>query len=106
MTGDTFYNVTNSTIVNRSLVNGAVNRLERDGSEDSAEAMKRLAEIVEQAGNSDATDYFNTFAEEVDKPEPRKSILQSMWQNLTLALPTLTQTAELAGSIESLIQGS
>lgn len=98
--GDRFSNISNSTIVNRSLVQGAIGTLQQGGNQDSAEALRKLAEMVEQSGNSDATEYLNGFTEELEKPEPRRTILRSMWEGIKTALPVVSQAIEVTTGID------
>jgi hypothetical protein len=52
--GDTFSNISNSTIVNRSVVQGAINNLQARDQTDAAELLKQLMVLVEQSGNREA----------------------------------------------------
>lgn len=101
--GDIYSNISNSTIINRSLVQGAVTNLQQSNESQSAEALKRLASLVEESGNSDAGEYLNGFTEELTKPTPRKRILRSMWEGIQNSLPSVSTMLEIAEGIEKLI---
>jgi hypothetical protein len=101
--GDTFSNISNSTIVNRSLVQGAVTGLGQSNKPESAEALWRLADLVEQSGNSDAGEYLNDFTEEIQKSVPRKTIVRSMWEGIQRALPSVSTMVQIVEGIEKLI---
>jgi hypothetical protein len=102
--GDTFKNIKNSTIINRSQINGAVNALQQANKPESAVALEKLADLVEASGNRDAGEYLDNFTEELQRqPEPRKSILRSMWDGINNLLPATKQALEITQGIEQLI---
>lgn len=101
--GDTFSNISNSTIVNRSLVQGAVTCLRQSNQSASAETLQRLAELVEKSGNNDASEYLNEFTKELQQPAPRNAILRSMWEGIQRILPSITNILEITEGIERLI---
>jgi hypothetical protein len=102
--GDTFSNISHSTIVNRSLVQGAINAVQQGDRADSAESLRKLAEVVQQSGNSEAGEYLDSFNEELAKPEPRKGILRRMWGGIQEVLPSVPKMLEIAEGIEKLVQ--
>jgi hypothetical protein len=101
--GDTFSNISNSTIVNRSLVQGAVTCLRQSNKPESAEALRRLVDLVEQSGNSNAGEYLNGFTEEMQKSVPRKTIVRSMWEGIQKALPGVSTMLQIVEGIEKII---
>lgn len=100
--GDTFREISNSTIINRSLVQGAVNTLQQQDQQAAADAVEKVAELVEQSGNAEAIEYLDTFNEELARPEPRKSILRSMWSGILAAVPAITGAIGVVEGIEGL----
>ncbi|MEO8381646.1 MAG: hypothetical protein ABI779_18435 [Acidobacteriota bacterium] len=99
--GDRFQNVS-GTIVNRSLVDQSFNRVRQTAGADVAEALQRVAEIIEASGNKAAAEQFDAFNEELQKPEPRKSILQALWTGVVGALPSLDTAVDLLTKIGTL----
>jgi hypothetical protein len=97
--GDTFSNVSNSTIINRSSLSHSLNSAARLGGADAEQALKEVGELVVKSGNRDACDLFNQLTEELQKPWPRKSVLRSAWDGLSKALPAVT---ELAGAVTAI----
>lgn len=100
--GDRFQNVTGATIVNRSLVDQSFNRVRQTAGADVADALKQAAAIIEASGNRAAAEQFDGFNEELQKPEPRKSILRTLWSGVVSALPSLDTAADLATKIGTL----
>lgn len=74
--GDRFENISNAIIINRSSVEQAINKVGQlhDGAE-KAEALKLLARHAQESGNQEAIELTNNFTEEVNKPQPSKSVL-------------------------------
>jgi hypothetical protein len=100
--GDNFQNISNSTIVNHSTVEGSFKSLKSRGQDDVAHAIERLAAIVEKSKNAEAAELFNVFAEEVAKPAPKKTLLKTIWAGLIAALPGVAQMTDIAGKIVTL----
>ena len=100
--GDRFQNVTGGTIVNRSLVDQSFNRVRQTAGADVAEALQQVAAIIEASGNKAAAEQFDAFNEELQKPEPRKSVLRTLWSGVVAALPSLDTAVDLAAKIGTL----
>lgn len=71
--------------------------------EEQAELLEKISDLVKSEGDKQSAEIFAAFKEEIEKPKPRKSILQSLWSGLTLALPAVSQSVDIAGKILKLI---
>ncbi|WP_174189617.1 hypothetical protein [Nocardia barduliensis] len=100
--GDRFDNISNSTIVNRSHVEASFQRISDSGDTDAAEAMRRLAAMVEESGDEGAVQTFDSFAEELARPEPRQGLLRVLWEGLVAAIPAVKESVGVADSITKL----
>ncbi len=100
--GDRFENVSNSTIVSRSLVERSFNQLTAIGDQESAQALEQLAAIVNASGNVAAAQQFDSINEELHRSEPRKGVLAALWSGLVAALPTLAGMTELVEKLSRL----
>jgi hypothetical protein len=98
-----FNNAKNFTFINKSSVVNSFNKVKEQFDEETANAIKQMAEIVEKSENADAVELFDAFNEEVNKPEPKKSLLKTFWNGLTTALPVLAHTASIAENIIKMI---
>lgn len=94
--GDSFENITNSTIINKSSLQNAFNRLKNEIDEETANSLVRIAKEIEKANDPAASGLFGNFTEELSKPNPDKGRLKSFWTGLERILPTV---ADLAGKI-------
>ena len=101
--GDKFENITNSTIVNRSKVENSFNSVRDKFDEETANAIVQIAEIVDSSDNQEAGELFDAFNDEINKPEPKKSLLKSFWSGLTATLPILATTAGIAEKVMKII---
>lgn len=101
--GDYFSNISNATIINKSVVQNAFNKMRDKFDEDTAAALAQIAQIVEKSGNKEAGETFDDFNEEIQKPEPKKSRLNSFWTTLTGMLPAITGVAGLAEKVIKMI---
>jgi hypothetical protein len=97
--GDVFKNIRNATIINKSVVENSFNKLSKDCGEDVAKALVQIAEFIEKSGNREAGELFDTFNEELNKTEPKKSVLKRLWEGTETALPAIKT---LSGAIAKL----
>jgi hypothetical protein len=94
--GDTFQNVTNSIIVNRSVVLLSFEKLKHD-SPALAEAIARLFKAVHSSGDLEAGRALNQFsAALLEQGYDRNSVLSS-WDRLATLLPPQSDTADNVG---------
>jgi hypothetical protein len=91
-----------NTVVNRSTVNNAFNRVKAAHSEDIAKALLDVEAAINKSGNNDAAENFESFSDELAKPEPKKSLLKTLWQGTLAALPTLTELPDVVAKISTL----
>lgn len=102
--GDVFNDIgAGAMIVNRSNLINAMNATKDTAGPDVSEALRQLAEFIQKSGNNEAADSFNAFTEELQRPNPRKSVLKSLWNGMLAALPTIANLAAVAGTIAVLI---
>ncbi len=99
---DIFQNISNSTIISRSVVGQSYNKIRETYGSDTATALVRIAEEIQRAGNDNAAQLFAAFNKELDRPEPRKPLLRALWEGITKAAPTIAQLSEVAVSIVKL----
>lgn len=102
MKGSIFQNIRDSTIINESLVVGSFNKIKGELGEDIAKALLKVAEEIEKSGNKEAADLFNGFNEELQKPNPRRTILKSLWNGIERALPTIVKLTDIVAKISKL----
>ena len=104
--GDNFSNIgAGATIVNRSTVQNAFNRVQQAHGDDVAQALKQVETEVNKSGNKEAADNFNAFSEELGKSEPKKPVLAALWAGVAGALPALLQMADVVSKITKLFTG-
>lgn len=103
--GDKFENIHHATIVNRSVVQNAFNKVKAEHDEETAAALKTVADEIERSKNIDAAENFNSFNEELQKPEPKKSVLRALWTGVTVALPSILQMTDVVTKISKLFTG-
>jgi hypothetical protein len=100
--GDSFTNISNATIVNRSTLTNALNIASKNGDEELKVALNRVASLVEQSNSVEAGELFNSFAEELQKPQPRKTLLSATWDGLVKALPAVAAVGGAVSAIAKL----
>jgi hypothetical protein len=100
--GDKFSNISNATIINRSTVENAFNRLRNESGTEIAEALKTVALHVADSGNVAAGTMFDNFAQELNAPAPDKGRLRQFWDGLVAVLPSVASIGEAAAKIVGL----
>jgi hypothetical protein len=101
--GDSFSNIgAGATIVNRSTLTNAMNVVSQRADEGTAAALKELADFIQQSGNTAAAENFDAFNDELQRPEPRKSLLRSFWNGIVEALPSIASVAGATAKIVAL----
>ena len=91
--GDNFENIHNSTIINKSLVENAFNKVENTYDKDTRDELEKVAKLIEESKNPTAVTLFDNFTEEINKQSLDKSKLQSIWNNIVKVLPTVSTIA-------------
>lgn len=92
----------NNIVVNRSIVQHAFNKVKDEHDEETAKALLRIEEAINNSGNKEAVENFESFNEELAKPTPKKSILKTLWKGTLEALPELTKLIDMIEKIEKL----
>jgi len=100
--GDIFKNITGSTIVNKSIVEASFNKVRERFDTDTANAIKVVAEEIEKSGNREAAELFESFNEELQKPQPKRSVLRNCWNGIVEVLPMLSELVGVVAKISAL----
>jgi len=87
--GDVFQDISNSTIVSRSKVEGAFNRLQDSGQGEGAKLLVEIGKHISDANNAAAGAVYGQMTEELSKPTHDKGIIKSYWDGLVAILPSL-----------------
>jgi hypothetical protein len=100
--GDVFQNVSNATIINKSTVQNAFNKIENEYDEETSKALINVAEFIEKSNEPAAGALFNSFVDEINKPQPDKSKLKSFWSGIQNVLPSIVSISESIAKIVTL----
>jgi len=97
-------NVSNSNIViNSKEVQNTIKIIKERFDEETASVIREIAGIVEKSKNAEAVELFNAFNEEINKPEPKKSLLKNIWNGLSSVLPVLSSTISIVEKVMKII---
>ena len=94
--GDKFENISQSTIVNRSLLKSSLNSISKKYGNDFKNALEEVASFIDESKRKESADLFDKFNEELSAGKPNKSILKVLWEGLVKTLP---DTAKIASAI-------
>jgi hypothetical protein len=99
--GDVFQNIQNSSIVNKSSLENAFNKLSPSDKE-TRDAFVKVAEFINKSGDPAAGALFTNIADELNKPTPEKSRLKNLWSAIEKVLPTV---ASITNDMAKIIVG-
>lgn len=103
MEGDVIRDIgAGATVINRSLVEKSFNKVRDQFDENAASALRLIAQEIEKSGNKEAGELFDSFNEELQKPEPKRSLLRTLWNGMVEALPAIGQLAGVVAQISKL----
>lgn len=91
--GDNFEHIS-GTVINHSIVTNSLNKISQQLDEEAVQLLKKITEDVEKSGNKDAAENMEEFHKELQKPEPKKSLLKSFWNGVITAVPALITNAD------------
>jgi hypothetical protein len=91
--GDKFINIS-GTVINRSNIKNSLNKVSSQIDDEAAQLLNRITFEVEKSGNKDAIENMEEFHREIQKPEPKKSLLKSFWNGVLIAIPALISNAD------------
>ena len=101
--GDSFQNIgAGTTIINKSLVENSFNKVEREYGEDTKKALEQISQFIEKSNNPAAGALFNSFNQELSKPQHEKSTLKGIWDGIEKVLPSIATIAGTVAKITSL----
>src|SRR6266446_139094 len=98
--GDSFKDIKNSTIINRSKVVNALNTIGGHVDEDTKSAIIEVANIVSESQNAAAGALLDQFNDELAKHQHDRSKLKQFWNGLTTLLPDI---AKLGGAVAKIV---
>ena len=90
--------------MNRSTLTSSLNRVQGQAGDTTSQALRMVAQIIENSGSQDAAENFNALSEELDKLHPKKSLLKSFWNGILVALPEVAEIAGIADHVAQLFK--
>ena len=100
--GDYFNNIQNTTVINKSIVEKSFNKVKKEYNEEVAKSLIEIAEFIEESGDIPAGILFDNFNEELNKPQPDKSILRKMWDGIEKTIPSIATISEIIAKLAPL----
>ena len=92
-----------TVILGSNNVLSSFNKVKMQFDEETANVIQQIAEIVEISKNAEAVELFEAFNEEISKPEPKKTLLKTFWNNLSSLLPDLSITVSIVEKVMKII---
>ncbi len=109
--GDNFENISgNFSNKNSGNLTQATGNVSIEGSflqdkfgKDAADALIKVAEIINQSNNSEAKELLDSMHTELKQEKPKKSILTSLWNGITTAIPLVKSSVEIFDKVSGMI---
>jgi hypothetical protein len=70
---------------------------------ETQEALKALQLFIERSGKLAARELFDEFQNELAKPQPRRSLLSSIWEGIKRELPTVVSLVGVVAKVAALV---
>ncbi|MFE0423132.1 hypothetical protein [Streptomyces sp. NPDC058953] len=103
--GDVFKHIgAGATVINKSVLSNAFNRVQSDHGPDVSQALLRIGEIVADSQNEEAAENFNALSAELAAEPPKKAVLKALWLGILAALPGVTELTSLGEQISGLFR--
>jgi hypothetical protein len=93
------FNTTSGSIT----ISNSFNKVKDKFGADAAQLLIKVAEIVNNSGNPQANEQFSAFKEELEKEQPKKSVLKTLWEGITTTLPLIKTTADIYDKVKDII---
>jgi predicted P-loop ATPase len=100
--GDKFENISNSTIVNRSLLSNALNNISEQYGDEVKNALEELSQYIENSRNTKSAELLNGFNQELNNKEKNKTVLKTLWDGLVNSLPDAAKVTTAIATISKL----
>jgi len=97
-TGNTF--VGNIGDIN---ITDSFNKVKEKFGKEAADALAKVAEIIQKENNPEAKELFESFNDELKKEQPKKSLLKTLWTGITTAIPLLKTSVDIFDKVSSFI---
>ncbi len=102
---ENFQNIHGSTIITRSTVQNAFNKLSDTGLEGLRAELEELVQRVDESGNPEAQDVAQAFVEESGGAR-RKAVLTGLWERLKELAPVVSGFATAGTAIAKVLLGA
>src|SRR5690242_12204543 len=102
MSGDRIVAQQGATVINRSNLINAFNKIASSSGNEVADAMKLIGKEVEASGNPSAAVIFQQFAEEAQKPERDHKVMRSYWDTIVALVPHVAKLTDAVAKVASL----
>ena len=79
-----------------------MNTVARRIDDETAQALRRIAEMIEAQNNREAAEIFESFNKELAKQDPANAVLKSLWNGLKAAMPVLAAATDITVKIAKL----
>lgn len=101
--GDVFKNISNSRIVNRSTYFDTMSALESKEQTELMPALDLITKEVASSENAEAGELLEQLLEELQRTEPRTSLIRRSWEGLCDILPSVSKIATAAAALGKLL---
>lgn len=100
--GDKFEKISNSTIVNRSLLSNTLNNISSTYGDEVKNALEEISNYIEHSGETDSVELLNGFNQELNNENQNKSVLKAIWDGLVNSLPDAAKVITSIATISKL----
>jgi len=100
--GDKFENISNSTIINRSLLSNSLNTVSSLYGDDVKKALEEISSHIEKSEDKESAELFNGFNQEINNGKQSKTVLKTLWNGLVSSLPDAAKVTTAIATISKI----
>jgi hypothetical protein len=100
--GDSYENIQNSNIINRSAYSDSLDKIKREYGDDVGNAFEELEVLVKKSADPVAIALLNAFSEELNKPQADKAVLKIIRSGIEKVLLSVAAVTETSTKMDAL----
>lgn len=97
-------NGNNATLIHKSSVSSAFNRVKEDNGEAIANALADVARYIDQAGNQTARAHLDELLQQLAQQPADTGLVKTLWNGIVTALPAIASLPAAVALVTSVIQ--
>lgn len=100
--GDKFENISNSTVINKSLLSNTLNTISSLYGNEVKKALDEISHHIENSEDKESAELLNGFNQEINNEKQNKTVLKTLWNGLVSSLPDAAKVSTAIATISKI----